>query len=64
MHSKEVASLIGMKEADAVVEAHASGFRVRVIKRDDQSFIVTSDFRKDRINLSVRDGLVTEARIG
>lgn len=55
---------LGRTEAVAKRLAEIDGFTVRVIMRDHAHFIVTRDFRIDRINFVVRDGFVREADIG
>lgn len=54
----------GRLESVATRKAELDGFTVRVIMRDRQAFIVTRDFRTDRVNFVVRDGFVREAEVG
>ena len=35
---------------------------VRVIKQDGEEFMVTQDFRKNRVNVEVEDGKITKIR--
>lgn len=59
-----VDALIGETEADATAAVEAAGFTARVVERDGESFPITMDYRVDRVNLTVQDGLVTVATIG
>lgn len=36
----------------------------RITRRDDEHYIVTYDFRFDRINLEIDEGIVTKADVG
>jgi hypothetical protein len=52
--------LVGLvlKEAEKVAEQQ--GFTVRVVREDGEDLAVTDDFRQDRVNVAVVDGVVTE----
>lgn len=59
--------VIGMSEAKAIetIESNQDEALItRVLRRDDESFIATMDYRLDRINLEIDDGIVTTANIG
>jgi|GEM_PF-993943 hypothetical protein len=61
------AEVIGMSEAKAIETIESNEGEVliaRVLRRDDESFIATMDYRLDRINLEIDDGIVTTANIG
>lgn len=56
--------IIGLPIAEAVklcLEAH---FKMRITVKDGQPFMVTRDFRTDRIDVTVSDGIVVSAKIG
>jgi len=57
-------AVIGIKESEAISKIETLGLKARVTKRDDETFTVTMDFREDRINLEVVDGLVVSANVG
>lgn len=57
-------TLIGMKKDAADVAAEAEGFKTRVVEQDGQHFAGTCDYRFDRINLYITDGLIKKAVIG
>ena len=62
--AKEV---IGMSESDAIQtieSAKGEKLTARVVRRDEESYVVTMDYRLDRINLEFDDGRVTKATIG
>ena len=54
----------GMKEADAVAYITKQGKSSRVVSRDGQSFIVTADYRTDRIDLVIVKGNVSSSYVG
>jgi hypothetical protein len=61
------AEVIGMSEADAIqtIEGVSSEqLTYRVTRRDDESYPMTMDYRLDRINLEIDNGVVTKASIG
>jgi hypothetical protein len=61
------AEVIGMTEAEAIatIEGVSSEeLTYRVVRRDDESYPMTLDYRLDRINLEIDNGLVSKASIG
>jgi hypothetical protein len=59
--------VIGMSEAEAIetIEGIPSEtLTSRIVRRDEESFMVTMDYRLDRINLQIDDGIVTTTNIG
>jgi hypothetical protein len=56
--------LVGLGEDEAMAVAKNNGFGVRVIERDGEQFPATMDYRTDRINVVVTDGIVVRAHIG
>ena len=58
------ASVVGMSEDDAVKAIHDAGYTSRVVERDGEKFPVTMDLQPERINLTVKDGKVTQATVG
>jgi hypothetical protein len=61
---KYALSLIGYQEAKAEACAKEAGFSWRVIIRDGESFPGTKDYRFDRINAAIANGLVIFASVG
>lgn len=61
------AEVIGMTEAEAIsiIEIVSSEeLTYRVTRRDGESYPMTMDYRLDRINLEINNGVVTKASIG
>lgn len=59
--------VIGMSEAQAIetiAGISSEALTSRIVRRDEESFMVTMDYRLDRINLEIDDGIVTQASIG
>ena len=56
--------LAGLGESDAQVAAGERGLTVRVVARDGEYFAVTKDYRTDRVNFVINDGVVVKATIG
>lgn len=57
----EIASFVGLTEAEAGERATASGWTVRIAARDGEQFQLTMDYRPERINLTIEAGTVTAA---
>ena len=61
------AEVIGMSEAEAIVtiaEISSEALTSRIVRRDEESFMITMDYRLDRINLQIDDGIVTTTYVG
>lgn len=56
--------LIGLKKEDAVALIKSAGFKVRIRSEDGKAFMGTCDYRLDRYNLTIVDGLVTTVSKG
>lgn len=57
-------TLVGMNEAQAEECAASLRWFIRVGQRDEESFMLTKDFRVDRVSITVMQGLVTKVDIG
>lgn len=57
-------TLVGMSEESAIEGAESFGYSVRVVERDGEFFAVTEDYRTDRINVVINNGVVASASIG
>lgn len=55
---------IGKAEAEATRLAEEREVAIRVMKRDDEAMIGTADYRTDRVNLEIRDGVVVRTYRG
>ena len=56
--------LIGMNESDAKALIYENNYMSRVVHRDGEDFMVTADFRFDRVNLYISGGIVFDATAG
>lgn len=56
--------LVGLTESAAYEIAQEHGFIVRIVQRDDNYFVVTSDLKFDRANFVVVNNLVSSVSIG
>jgi hypothetical protein len=50
---------LGLGENQASTKIRASRCSVRVIARDGHNFVLTADFRANRVNLTIARGVVT-----
>ncbi len=57
-------TLIGMNIDEVETLAASKGFITRIVERDGESFIVTMDYRTNRVNLTVEKDIVTKVFIG
>lgn len=60
----ELLPFIGLSEAESKAAAEAAGRPWRLISRDGEQFMVTMDYRENRVNTIVRDGVVVAANNG
>lgn len=60
----EVEDIIGMTLEDAYVHAKKGGFDYRIVQKDGVSFIITCDYRLDRMNFVVENDIVVECSFG
>jgi len=59
-----VRKVVGLAENEAATIVEQAGLAWRVTERDGEQFPVTADYRTDRINAVITDGLVAAATIG
>ena len=52
--------LVGQTESAAEQAATAEGWGFRVVRRNGEDLPMTMDYRPDRVNVAVEDGVVTE----
>jgi hypothetical protein len=57
-------NLVGLTEDEAKAKITDLGMKVRIRNRDGETFMGTCDYRRDRVNLSIDNGKVTNATIG
>jgi hypothetical protein len=56
--------VVGLSEGEATGLLEEAGFAVRVAERDGEPFMLTRDYRGDRVNLVVSGGVVTSVWVG
>lgn len=54
----------GVDEAAAAEQIEAAGYTYRVVMSDGESFPMTMDYRLDRLNLTLENGIVVDATWG
>jgi len=64
MNDGFLSSLIGKSKIDAQKMCDDNGYRMRVVIEDGTSFPVTMEFMFDRANVKIKDGIITNAKIG
>jgi hypothetical protein len=56
--------LVGLSEDEATKVAVSNGWIVRIAMRDGESFMLTTDYAANRVNLTVEKTVVTSVAIG
>lgn len=56
--------LLRLPLADASRLAEVNGYSIRVVRQDGREIEVATDFRMTRINVHLRNGIVTRADVG
>lgn len=56
--------LLGLPETEATKVAMVNGWVVRIAARDGEFFMLTEDYRENRVNLSVKNGTVIAITVG
>jgi hypothetical protein len=56
--------LVGMKKESAQSCAVKLGWQYRIGQEDDQMFALTRDYRLDRVTVTIKSGLITQALVG
>lgn len=57
-------TLFGMAEAYAIGKIEEAGYEWRVVQRDQEMFPATKDYRPNRINLTIKEGIVYKVSVG
>lgn len=57
-------TLVGLTEDEAMALASESGWEYRVAARDGESFMLTTDYVTNRVNVVIEDGVITEVTVG
>jgi len=56
--------IVGLSEEIAVYLVKKAEFIPRIVEREGNPAVITRDYKLDRVNLSIKDGLVYKASIG
>lgn len=56
--------LIGLSEQEGIDYINKNNISYRVIRRDEIYYIITCDFREDRINLEINNNIILGVTIG
>jgi hypothetical protein len=59
-----VESVVGKSLADADYLCKSRGYRTRIVCEDGQYYVVTRDYVPTRINLTLTNGVITNASLG
>jgi len=57
-------SLVGLTVAEALEQIRQANLTWRVIERDGQKFMVSMEYNAHRVQLVIKDNLITGASIG
>jgi hypothetical protein len=58
------ANIVNLPEETAKTRCKNLAFKIRIVSRDNKNFILTGDHKTDRINLTIKNGIVTKAYVG
>jgi hypothetical protein len=64
MRQESIKQLLGLTTEEAVAWCEKNGWVWRITRDDGCSYILTRDYRKDRINLEVENDCITKVSIG
>lgn len=53
-----------LSEEDAISVLTAAGYKCRVVKRENESMLLTCDYNVSRANLTIREGIVIKITAG
>ncbi len=57
-------TLVGMNINDAQALTAGTGFSLRIVQQDGEYFMVTMDYRTNRIDLVINNDIITEVSVG
>ena len=57
-------TLVGMNINDAQALTSGTGFSLRIVQQDGEYFMVTMDYRTNRIDLVINNDIITEVSVG
>lgn len=56
-------SLIGKTKEEALILATDKKYKIRVVREDTNTYLITSDLSFSRINLEIDNGIITKTEI-
>ena len=56
-------SLVGATIEEATAELEKDGWQIRICSEDGEQYMLTCDYRTDRVNLDLVSGKITNVRI-
>lgn len=62
--NQAIREVIGLPEDQAIQLLENNQIKSRVTRRNNQSYVLTMDFNPERVNLIIKDGIVTGANLG
>lgn len=57
-------SFIGMTEEDAIGNLDALNWKYRISEKDEETFGMAPGFKNDRVNLKIKNNIVTDLYFG
>lgn len=60
----KIVDILGKSEKEAREMAHEAGYTTRVVRENGILHPTTRDYRTNRINLSIQNGMVYQADVG
>jgi hypothetical protein len=64
MNDEFLNSLLGLTENDCRIKCEINNLVVKTVREDNRNCVVTFDFRFNRINIELDEGLVTKCYRG
>ena len=59
-----VTDVVGLDVDTGIARLNEAGIKYRIVRRDDKPYIVTADVQMARANLVIKNGVITEVRLG
>lgn len=60
----DIKTLIGLTTEEGKNLSKKNNMKFRIIREDDEIFMVTSDFLIDRVNVEIDNGIIVKSAIG
>lgn len=59
-----IRNLNGLTKEEGIKLCNDNGYDVRVVKEDSKNYAITMDFRFNRVNLYIENGMIIKSDIG